>query len=204
MLTAYAQGGKKFDILDLVTDRAPKVKVNADEVNFERLATRRVDIVDEKGVIRMTLAAELPNPVVDGIEYKRNAPISGIMIRDDKGNERGGIGFHASGRVLLALDHVNGEAVGLAALEDGSTEVFLGGRGEVVRDPRLGGRIVPALGSAGELRISIDKKGGQALNMTDRQGRTRLTLHITEEGHGEIRFLDADGKVVGRYGPGLK
>lgn len=203
ILAAAAQQDGKIDILDLVTDRTPKVKVSADEVDREHLVARRIDIVDEKGVIRMTLAGELPNPVVDGIEYKRSAPVSGIMLRDDKGNERGGFGYHSAGHVLFALDHVNGEAAGMLVLPDGSTGMFLGGRGKVARDSRLDDRIVPLPGSAGpsQVRISIDEKGGQAINLTDKQGRTRLTLNITEEGHGEIRFLDAGGKVVDRFGP---
>ncbi|MFP4004607.1 MAG: hypothetical protein ACLFV8_12585 [Alphaproteobacteria bacterium] len=203
ILTAVAQQNGKIDILDLVTDRTPKVRVNADEVDHRHLVAQRIDIVDEKGVIRMTLAGELPNPIVDGIQYKRSAPVSGIMLRDDKGNERGGFGFHKSGHALIALDHVNGEAVGMLAASDGSTSIFMGGRGEVVRDPRLGGKIVPMPGSAGpsQLRVSIDENGGQALTLTDMKGRPRLRLHVTDEGHGEIQFLDAEGKVVGRHGP---
>lgn len=206
ILTAVAQQNGKIDILDFVTSRTPKVKVSADEVTHEHLVVRRIDIVDGKGVIRMTLAGELPNPVVDGIEYKRNGPVSGIILRDDNGNERGGYVFHSAGYPLLTLDHVNGEAVGMAALPDGATGILLAGRGEIVKDPRLDGRIVPAPGSmaSSQLRISIDKNGAQEMKLTDKQGRARLTLNVTEKGHGEIRFLDAEGKVVGRYGPEMQ
>lgn len=112
-------------ILERVKDRDPQVRV--EEVDRERLRVRRIDVVDEDGVIRMTIAGVLPDPVVDGVQYERDIEVSGIMIRDEEGNERGGLAFApARGGPLLALDHPTAEGAGFALREDGTALSFLG------------------------------------------------------------------------------
>jgi hypothetical protein len=81
-------------IVGLVTSLEPKTRYTDAEVQREVIVARRIDIVDPDGVVRMTLAGQLPNPVVDGVEYRRSSPVSGVMLRDAQGNERGGFGYH--------------------------------------------------------------------------------------------------------------
>lgn len=38
--------------------------------------------------------------------------------------------------------------------------------------------------------------------MTDEDGRARLRLTVTGEGHGAIEFLDEDGEVIQTFAPG--
>ena len=39
---------------------------------------------------RVRLGAPLPDPMIHGVRYKRSGPVSGLIISDAKGNERGG------------------------------------------------------------------------------------------------------------------
>ena len=47
-----------------ILTRSPETKL--EKIDHDRLAVRRLDIVDEKGVIRMTLGAPTPAPIIDG------------------------------------------------------------------------------------------------------------------------------------------
>ena len=55
----------------------------------ERLTVKRLAVVDEKGVERVVISAPLPEPIINGKRGKRDSPVSGVMIYDPKGNERG-------------------------------------------------------------------------------------------------------------------
>jgi hypothetical protein len=56
----------------------------------ENLRVRRISVVDERGTQRVLLSAPLPEPIVNGHVGHRDSPVSGILIYDPKGNERGG------------------------------------------------------------------------------------------------------------------
>jgi hypothetical protein len=56
----------------------------------EVLTVKRLAVVDEKGTERVVIAAPLPDPIILGKRTKRDGPVSGILIFDPKGNERGG------------------------------------------------------------------------------------------------------------------
>ena len=51
----------------LIVDRSPQTRV--ERPDSERITARRIDIVDDKGVIRMTLSGQTPAPIIDGIQY---------------------------------------------------------------------------------------------------------------------------------------
>lgn len=184
-------------ILELVKDRDPEVRV--DRVDMERLRVRRIDVVDEDGTIRMTIAGVLPDPVVDGIQYQRSVPVSGIMVRDEEGNERGGFGYNMGlDGPMIALDHPTGEGAGFAIQDDGTALSFLGAAREPLRSDSLDGALLP--GGTGRpestVRTMIGPDGLPSLVLTDREGRSRVRITLTEEGYGAIEFLDADGDVV--------
>ena len=54
------------------------------------LTVKRLAVVDDKGTERVVIAAPLPDPIVQGTRVKRDGPVSGMLIFDPKGNERGG------------------------------------------------------------------------------------------------------------------
>lgn len=176
--------------------RSPRTR--AKKVDRERLTVRRIDVVDEQGVIRMTLAAPTPEPVIDGVQYRRVFPASGLVLFDRDGNERGGyvVADVEGTAVSAAQDHVNGDAVGWRVMPDGSVTFVLNERGPIVRDPALGGRIKPSRSSPTRIRLSVAADGAPSIALADGQDRTRLRLALTPEGYGAIEFLDADGKVV--------
>lgn len=68
---------------------AQRGNVRADS-SVQSLTVKRLAVVDEKGVERVVIAAPLPDPIVHGKRFKRDGAVSGILIFDPKGNERGG------------------------------------------------------------------------------------------------------------------
>jgi hypothetical protein len=75
----------------------------------ESLTVKRLAVVDEKGIERVVISAPLPEPIINGKRGKRDSPVSGVMIYDPKGNERGGY-VTSDGKdlgALLTLDSEN-------------------------------------------------------------------------------------------------
>jgi len=56
----------------------------------ESLTVKRLAVVDQKGTERVVISAPLPEPMINGKREKRDSPVSGMLIFDPKGNERGG------------------------------------------------------------------------------------------------------------------
>jgi hypothetical protein len=77
----------------------------------QNLRVRRLEVVDQKGIARVIISAPLPGPVINGKHGKRDTPMSGILIYDPKGNERGGYGTSdaADLSALLTLDSENSQ-----------------------------------------------------------------------------------------------
>lgn len=65
--------------------------------------------MDEKGVERVILAAHAPDPIMRGKPVKRAGAVSGILINDRDGNERGGY--------VTANDDTNGAFLTLAGTD---------------------------------------------------------------------------------------
>jgi hypothetical protein len=54
---------------------------------------------------RVRLGAPLPDPMIHGVRYKRSGPVSGLIISDADGNERGGyVTSDQSSEAFLTLD----------------------------------------------------------------------------------------------------
>jgi len=75
----------------------------------ENLIVKRLAVVDQKGTERVVISAPLPEPMINGKRGKRDSPVSGILIFDPKGNERGGYATSDGGDLaaLLTLDSEN-------------------------------------------------------------------------------------------------
>jgi hypothetical protein len=89
----------------------------------ETLSLRRLDIVDEHGTPRVILAAPAPPPMHFGKVGRRDGPVSGVLIVDASGTERGGYvtsdGDDAN--ALLTLDAQGQQTVLLLAEPGGPT-----------------------------------------------------------------------------------
>ncbi|MEO7028674.1 MAG: hypothetical protein ABI147_04660 [Acidobacteriaceae bacterium] len=89
----------------------------------QKLTLHRLDIVDDHGVARVILAAPVPEPMVLGWQHHRDGPVSGVIIADGTGTERGG---HVTSdgdlpNALLTLDAEGRQTVLLLAEPGGST-----------------------------------------------------------------------------------
>ncbi len=89
----------------------------------KELTLRRLNIVDEHGVARVILAAPAPEPMVLGKQHHRDGPVSGLIIADATGTERGGYvtsdGDDAN--ALLTLDAQGKQTVLFLAERGGNT-----------------------------------------------------------------------------------
>jgi hypothetical protein len=204
-LSASDEAQPQVEILKKnIVNRTPQTR--ATKIDHERLTARRIDIVDENGVIRMTLAAPTPQPIVGGIQYKRAFPVSGLVVYDSNGSERGGFGVAdiEGSAVILAQDHANIDAIGWRVMPDGSASFMINQRPPVRREPELGNAIVPALSAPTRVEMRVSAEGTPSIGLADQENRTRLRLTVTEAGHGAIEFLDAEGKVVETFAPELR
>jgi hypothetical protein len=90
--------------------------------NPQKLRVRELAVVDERGTERVLIAAPLPEPMIAGKRHKRGGVVSGIIISDATGTERGG---YATGdgyaNAIFTLDGQGFQTVLLLAEPDGST-----------------------------------------------------------------------------------
>jgi hypothetical protein len=95
--------------------------VRTDSNGVARL--RGLAIVDANGKTRVRLEAPLPEPVIMGVQRKRDDSVSGVMIYDPLGNERGGyVTDNSVGNAFLTLDSNIGQEVTLVAYPNGGAE----------------------------------------------------------------------------------
>ena len=198
---AHAPTMSKFE--QSIVTRTPELRV--EKIDKDRLVVRRLDIVDDKGIIRATLAAPTPEPIVDGIQYKRKFPASGLLIFDKDGSERGGyvVADIEGSAVALTEDHANGDAIGWIVKPDGSVTFQINERGPIRREAALGGRIAIDQSGAQRIKLSVASTGTPSIALADKEDRPRLRLTVTEQGFGSIEFLDAQGRVVDSITPEL-
>lgn len=76
----------------------------------EVLRVRQITIIDENGKERVWIGAPVPDPIIQGERQKRSSPLSGIILLDAKGYERGGyVTSDKSGEVFIGLDSEKGQ-----------------------------------------------------------------------------------------------
>lgn len=184
---------------EMIESTNPETHVS--KVDHERLVVRRLDVVDDKGAIRMSLGRN--EAIVDGIAYKRSIPFGGMLLYDDKGSERGGWGYSSAngGAVVFALDHPAQDATGLRVLPDGSVDFQMIAAPPLMREPALGNKLVPAIKTPQRLKLRLTPDGTPLIELSDKQSRPRIRLTVSEDGAGALEFLDADGKVVRSFAP---
>ena len=185
----------------IIETRAPQTRIETPD--HDRITARRIDIVDADGTIRMTLSGATPPPIIDGIQYKRAFNVAGLILYDDKGSERGGFGTAdvEGGMAVLALDHPAMDAVGWRVSPDGSVSFVFNQAPPPVREPGLGGALVPGVETPTRMRLSLAADGAPAVELSDRNDKPRLRLTVTEEGFGAIQFLNAEGEVIHTLAP---
>ncbi|HKN62086.1 MAG TPA: hypothetical protein VJW93_12975 [Candidatus Acidoferrales bacterium] len=133
----------------------------------ENLKTHALSIVDSSGVVRLTLGAPVPNPVVEGKTKERRSPATGIIFSDAEGNERGGIGMLDDGSMNFCFD-------------DAKTE-----RNCLFFMPKFGNGIA-FNDASGESRaiLYLDTNGAPHLLLRDDQGPSLVSLPEAPKGSG--------------------
>ena len=93
----------------------------------QSLRVRRLAVVDEKGTERVVIAAPLPEPIIHGVKGRRDSPMSGILIYDPNGNERGGYATSDANDLsaLLTLDSENDQVFTAYANADSGASVWV-------------------------------------------------------------------------------
>ncbi|MCC7635366.1 hypothetical protein [Stenotrophomonas rhizophila] len=185
----------------IIESRSPETKVA--KPDHDRITAQRIDIVDENGVIRMTLSGRTPAPIIDGIQYRRAFNVAGLVLYDDKGSERGGFGTAdvAGGMGVLALDHPAMDAIGWRVSPDGEVAFSINQAPPLLREPSLDNRLVPGVKTSTRIRMVVGADGTPAIALNDKADKTRLRLTVTEEGYGAIEFLNAEGEVIHTLAP---
>ena len=88
----------------------------------QMLRVRQLAVVDEHGIERVIIGAPLPDPMILGKRHRRDGPVSGVIIADSTGTERGGYVTSDQGdNAMLTLDGQGFQTVLLLAEGDGST-----------------------------------------------------------------------------------
>ncbi len=105
----------------------PMLSVSAAVRKDDVLHVRGLIVEDANGVERVRLGAPLPDPMgIDGQRHHRQGIISGMLISDAKGTERGGyVTADASDEAFFSLDSRKGQEVLFLANPDGGTNLDL-------------------------------------------------------------------------------
>jgi hypothetical protein len=109
------------------TSAAPAAAVS----RTDSLQVRELVVVDANGTPRVRIGAPLPEPIMLGRRSKRGDAVSGVLVYDAEGNERGGyVTGDESRGVSLTLDEMNRAAVSLSVNDRGEMYLyFSNGRG---------------------------------------------------------------------------
>ena len=151
-----------------------------------------IKLQDSNGITRVNLAAELPNPVVDGVERPRDVKVSGLSLQNSEGNEAGGFGTIDGQRAtLLALDYEKHEAAVLFAAdtpEGSATQLTMNEKVEFssetgcLRDPT---------------RIQLGVQSGTPfLSFKGKDGTERIRIAIDEDDNPVIEITRKDGSKI--------
>jgi hypothetical protein len=123
----------------------------------DELRTRRLQIVDDQGVVRMQLGQ-------DDKGTQRRSRACGLTIFDSKGDERGGLGTMDDLSAVMALDAPVGvgsamrDRAGIMVSPDGTAQI-------VVIDNR----------SEAPARLFTEPSGGGGLELADTDAATKLS-----------------------------
>lgn len=171
----------------------PKTKVAFDEVT-----TRRLNIVEPDGTLRMVLSdhAHLPGMIIRGKEQPFDRPQAGILFYNDEGTENGGLIFggrkNAKGEVVdaggsLTFDKYGAnQIVQLIGVDD--------------HEDRFAGLSVvdSVTGSDNRRRVWVGRTddGTASLALMDANGKKRIVMKVLADGTPSLQFLDEKGKVL--------
>ncbi len=105
---------------------ALKAKASAGRASDDILRVRGLVVVDENGTERVWIGAPLPEPLILGKRFPRGGNVSGVMLYDDEGNERGGyVTSDDFPNVFFTLDSLGKQHVLFLAEPQGDTALWI-------------------------------------------------------------------------------
>jgi hypothetical protein len=146
------------------------------------VTTEAMVFLDMVGNDRLILG-EQPEPYVGGKVQHRIASSFAVAIEDQHGAERGGFGWLAKGRAVIALDRPEQDA--WAALVD-DRQSFAGT--VAMYSPKVASRYTTGVEIGTELNEAF-------LRVKDTADRVRLTFQVDANGPG-LRSLDEQGRTA--------
>ena len=157
---------------------------------FDTITTRKINLVDEKGRIRLVIAAPIPDSVmVQGKKFPRATKVYGTQFLDSLGNEVGGIGIEDrfSARILC-FDYETAEAMCITKFKD---EIGISMFNKPASDAQVG--------QTGVQRVAMGVSNAEKLAfliLLDNNGKERIKLFVDSSNVAQIQVLDEKGKVV--------
>jgi len=161
---------------------------------FDEIQTRRLNIVEPNGTLRMVISDHdlMPGVIVRGKEFpKTDRPQAGMLFYNDEGTENGGLIFgghrNEKGEVVdsgvsLSFDKYGqpGQIVQLAGVDD--------------KDNKFAGLAV----NDQARRIWVGRRADNAavVALMDASGKKRIVMQVTADGTPSLDFLDENGHVV--------
>lgn len=172
----------------------------------DEITVKRINVVDDSGVVRLVIASELPDPVVRGERLERSIVPGGIIWHDEDGNESGGLALAEvpqwkdggpEGRVrMITFDYTHQitDAVRIGTYESADGEDWRGGLTVYDRRPYEAG---PIQSSQGVERIFLGTRNENAgLVVHDPEGRERIRIGVDSDGEARFEMLDENGETV--------
>ncbi len=157
------------------------------------LQVERIDVVEPDGTVRLVLSntARAPDPVVDGVTFKRDdGNAAGLIFYNADGDECGGLVFENRGAALLFDQFKQDQLLGLMYDEAPGRRragLYVWDRTD---EP------FPAVGGAVPMFAGRRPDGMAAVELHDDEGRVRLRLGVTAPGAALVEFLDEGGAVT--------
>ena len=94
---------------------------NTDQV----LSVKQLNVIDDKGVKRIILAAPTPDPIMGGKPQPRRSSFSGLLLNGSDGDEMGGFGLLSDGTESMCFDQGGRERACMYVLPNGRTGFLL-------------------------------------------------------------------------------
>jgi len=158
------------------------------------LSSERIDINDRSGKNRVVIANtdNIPQPIINGIQYKRAYAPAGLIFYDKNGDERGGLAITDNEETnlnALSFDYQNADAIGILAQDNKHDNYFRAGL--LINDKDLSGKPGQNIN-----RINLlTENGNAALVMKDHKEIPRIILKVDSLGNPSIEMFDKNGKL---------
>ena len=189
------------------------------------LTVERLNVVEPDGTLRMVVSstARAPGQIVGGEEItSMGGMTAGIRFFNEQGDETGGLGFEStpdrSANAGLLFDrHQQDQVIGITYEEEGGR--YAAGLQVWDRPATPIAELLPLVrmpdgpekeaklaamdraGALGKMRMFAGRldDGSSGLLLFDDDGALRLRVAVDAAGGGRLEFLDAAGRVTGRY-----